>query len=175
MSLDIDTLAAAVVAQLNAASTANVFAPSTFTCEFNDTPLFDIEDLVDLKVTILPFRFAPSPSKSMPGQRQPRQFRGMSEYQYVLSLGFQQLGPDGPPATGVDPIRAFSATMRKLVQNVIKFLSNEDNKRPITQAAGQGLWLKTLEVPELYDVMALKNERIFKSFSVLTYEEYVRE
>lgn len=174
MNIDIDQLATLVAAQLTTAAAASTFS-QTFTCEFNDSPIFDQDELTDMKVTVMPVRFVPAPSKTMPGQPRAHRFRGINEYQYVISIAFMQEGPPNPSASLVDPIRAFSAGMRLLVQEVIHWLNQDENRRPQVDPAGTSLWLKTIEVPELYDVARLKADRTFKSYFNLTYEEFVRE
>lgn len=179
MNADIDALATLIAGQLTAASSTVPFS-QPYTCEFNDTPIFEHSDLHladgtrPLKVVIFPARFLTAPGKSLPGQRKAQRFRGINEYQYVLSLWFEQEGPD-PPTSGVDPLKAFAAGLRLLVQETLHWLNDEKNSQPWPPTPGTGLWLKTIENVELYDVAALKLERRFESHTLLTYEEFVRE
>ena len=172
MNITIDDLGTLVAAQLTAAAITVPFS-QPFTCLMDDTPLFTADELTNLKVTILPFRFQPAPGKPMPGQQKPHRFRNINEYQYVLSLGIQQKGPN-LPISPPDPIRAFSAGLRLLIQELLHWL-NKEGRRPILDPAGTSLWLKTIDVPELYNVALLRNTRTFSSYCWLTYEEFVRE
>ena len=173
MNADIDQLATLVAAQLTAAAGAGSFSQN-FTCEYNDTPIFEASDLVDLKVTMMPGTILIAPTRVRPGQQRAHRFRGINEYQYVLSLQFAKAGPQ-KPATPPDPITSFSAGLRLLVQEVIHWFNKDDNRRPQLDPAGTSLWLKTIEVLDLYNMNRLKHERVFQSTHILTYEEFVRE
>lgn len=165
----IDDLAQALILQLRNQSWSINFEPT-----FHDAPQYTREDLETLRVTVLPYMVQPAPMHKL-GQKPTKSMRGIEEYLYTLDIAFQQVGPPRPQ-TGTDPIIAFSAARRTLVQEVMRWLNQPENKQPATyQQANRSAWIRTIEPMPLYDVTRLREERLFIGILRVTYEEYVRE
>ena len=165
----IDELAAVVVAQLN----GQVWTPD-FTATFHDSPVFTVDELATLRVTALPFSVQPAPIHKL-GQKPTRGMRGVEEYLNVIDIAFQQKGP-AAPTSGLDPIIAFSAELRLLIQTVAHWLNQSENRMPAGyQTANRSAWVRTIEMQPLYDANLLRTERLFIGVLRVTYEEFIRE
>ena len=165
----IDTLAAAVVDQINAASAT--WAPLTFTAVFNDAPKFTTAELSELTVVVVPNNVTIAPLR-LKGAGQPilNRMRNVAHYAPTVCVFIAQKGP-ASVASGTDPLVAWSAARRLLAEKMGKFFDHRDNRIPAGYTAAR---LQATEFNPLYDLDELSNNRSFLSMIRLTYSEHVR-
>lgn len=158
MPTDIDTLAEAVAAQINLAASQSVFTPA-FQVEVSDVPEFDIDELSELKVTLMPF-----------GVTIEEQTRAHDKWTHVLQIAFQQHASE-PPAEGTDPLTEMSKSLRRLVVSVANWLSIRTHRKPV---ADSSIALSEIKAVPLYDSELLREKRLFAGVLQLTYQETAR-
>lgn len=156
MSADIDALATAVAAQLNDAARP---WHALFTATVSKTPNYTIQDLAELKVTVLPF-----------GETYDTKQRGIDDVGLILEIAFQKKA-DKKPATGADtPLLNIGTELVALERDVLQFLRLKANRKPPTYTAAH---LTRSELLPLYDSNVLTHERRFVGVLRLTYQEFV--
>lgn len=165
---DLDAIAAAVVTQLN--NSAAEWSPLSFTARFDDAPNFTTDDLEDLTVVVVPNNVVIAPfRKAMPGQPTGTRLRGVEHYDNVICVFVAQKGPAAE--TGTDPLIAWSAARRLLVQKMGRWFNHRANRNPTGSVKLHG----APEHAPLYDMQELTNNRNWLSMIRLTYSNYERE
>ena len=141
MSLTID-IADAVASEINAA-TPGTFS-ETFTAQRMVLPEFELSDLAELKVTVVP------KSVKITGTT-----RSASEYEIAIDIGIQKkLGKD---------LNTEVADLGTLVDEISDYLA----RRPLTQAA-YAAWTAIINDP-IYAPQHLSDQRVFTSVLTVTY------
>jgi hypothetical protein len=141
MSVVID-IADAVAAEINAAD-AETFSQS-FTAYRKVLPEFELADLADLKVTVVPKGIEITGST-----------RSMSQYDISIDIGIQKkVGKD---------VDADVAALSTLIDEISEYLT-----RRVLAAAPWARWVNISSEP-LYDPSHLANQRVFTSVLTLTY------
>lgn len=144
MSLVTD-IADAIAAELNAAP-ADTFDPA-FTAVRRVLPAFELADLAELKVTVVP------KSVQITGST-----RAASQYEIAVDIGVQKKVPSGD--TDLD---SFVATLGTLVDQIADYL----RRRPLS-AAPFAVWVSIANEP-VYAPEHLDQERVFTSVLTVTY------
>lgn len=168
MPANLDDLCDAIRAQIN----AEIWSP-TFTAEVDDTPIFNVAQLANLHVTIVPY-----------SQAWEDNTRAEDKLIHTIEIHFQQKGP--PPTTPPtpDPMIQLARDLRKLQTQVIHFLRKTNNRRPPTyleaflvdghSKSPQQPVKSATEHRPLYDMQLLTKERMFWGVARLNYVEHVR-
>jgi len=159
----IDDLAYAVRDQIN----AETFS-LPFVAEFTDTPKRDPDQLTNLKVLVAPLHIVMAPVRK--GVAATMRFRAIEQYSYLLAVVVAQKGPPNV-SSGVDPILAFSAARRALMQEMGAFFNSRLNRSPANYSNAR---LTIAEFSTLYDVVELRDKRTFIGGLTLTFEEHKR-
>ncbi|HEX7010619.1 MAG TPA: hypothetical protein VF184_11590 [Phycisphaeraceae bacterium] len=144
MSLITD-IADAVAAELNAAP-AGTFDPS-FTAQRRVLPVFDLAELAELKVTVVP------KSVQVTGST-----RATSQYDITIDIGVQQ-----KLAPGNHDVDAEVAALGALVDQIAEYL----RRRPLAGFPGAA-WVSTTNEP-VYSPEHLLEQRVFTSVLSVTY------
>lgn len=144
MSLVID-LADAVTGELNAAP-AGTFEPA-FTAQRRVLPVFDLADLAELKVTVVP-----------KGVQITGSTRAASQYDIVVDIGVQRKLAPGDQDHDTEV-----ATLGTLVDAIADYL----RQRPLA-AAPFATWLSIANEP-VYAPEHLLEQRVFTSVLTVTY------
>lgn len=143
MSLIIE-IADAVTAELNAAAPGTF--TQTFTAERKVLPFYELQDLVALKVTVVPKAVEITGST-----------RSASQHDFALDIGIQKkLGSPGTLETEVE-------SLGNVVDQIAEYL----RQRKLT-AAPFAAWVSTINDP-LYAPEHLLEKRVFTSVLTLTY------
>jgi len=143
MSLVID-IADAVTAELNAAP-EGTFIP-TFTAMRKVLPVFELAELTDLKVTVVPKRMAITGGT-----------RSACQYEIAVDIGIQR--------KLITDMEADVAALGTLVDQIIDYL----RQRPLSALPGAGVsWLSTVNEP-VYAPEHLLEQRVFTSVLTVTY------
>lgn len=144
MSLVVD-IADAVVAELNAAP-IGTFEPA-FTAARRVLPVFELAELAELKVTVVP-----------KGVQITGSTRSASQYDITIDIGIQQKLPPGD--TDLD---AEVATLGSLVDDIADYL-----RQRALSAAPWATWVSTANEPA-YAPEHLLEQRVFTSVLSVTY------
>lgn len=143
-----------VVTLINAASTANAFAPLTFTAKRRWAVLNSKEQLATLTVSVVP-----EPPKSQPASR------SYWQHDYIIDIGVQQAIP---AASTDDP--AFVDPLALLLDSILGYCQGDDSTGksrrvlPTTQAG-----LISHEYKALADPDMLRQEGVYTGVVALTY------
>ena len=140
MALVID-IADAVVAALNGSQ-------QVFTAERRVRPNFELADLADLRVTVVPKGFEASVAS-----------RSLSQYDVQVDVGIQK-----KLAAGAEE-DAEVATMCGLVEEVADFLKG----KPLEGDGWRASWVRPAVNEPVYSIEHLAEKRVFTSVLTLTY------
>jgi hypothetical protein len=144
MSLVTD-IADAVTAELNGAPTGTF--GQAFTAQRRVLPVFELADLAELKVTVVP-----------KGLRITGATRSVSQYEITIDIGIQK-----KLAPGNKDLDTEVATLGTLVDEIADYL----RRRPLSQVPGAA-WVSITNDP-IYAPEHLLEQRVFTSVLTVTY------
>jgi len=145
MSL-VTEIADAVAAELNAAAPGSVFS-QTFTAQRKIVPAYELSELTDLKVTVVPKAVEITGST-----------RAASQYEITVDIGIQKKLPPGS-GDGDDQVE----TLGTLVDQIAEYL----RRRPLP-GAPFAAWVGITNDP-VYAPEHLLEQRVFTSVLTVTY------
>ena len=140
MALVID-IADAVVAALNGSQ-------QVFTAERRVRPNFELADLADLRVTVVPKGFEASVAS-----------RSLSQYDVQVDIGIQKKLPAGADEDTEVPV------MCSLVEEIADFLKG----KPLEGDGWRASWVRPAVNEPVYSTEHLAEKRVFTSVLTLTY------